>query len=156
MAEKEKKARFEVILFPTDFSEVSDNAAQYAMLLAKQYRARLHVVHVVDISKEAAGFYLPHISYSKLDSEMRQNATDALNSFVAKNFREYKNIETQVLSGEPYKEIVKYVAQAGADVIVMGTFGKEGLDRMLFGSTTERVMRKVTCPVLVIPPEHKP
>ncbi|MBI5493197.1 MAG: universal stress protein [Deltaproteobacteria bacterium] len=144
--------RFKRILFPTDFSEASINAAGYALALARQNKARLYVLHVVDVSDEAAGFYLPHLSFERLDKELMSSATEMLRNFIAKQFKGYRNIETQVAAGEPYKEILKVVKGADADVIVMGTLGKARIDRFIFGSTTERVMRSAKCPVLVIPP----
>jgi len=145
-----KDVKFKNILFTTDFSGASVHAASYAASLASSYGAALHVIHVVDTSEEAAGFYLPHLSFEKLDSELKDTAEAMLRKFCDKNFKGQKDLKMTVLTGEPYKEILK--AAAGADVIVMGTFGKAHLDRVLFGSTTERVMRKAKCPVLVIPP----
>lgn len=140
------------ILLPTDFSSVSEEAAAYALTLARQNKARLYVLHVVDTSHEAAGFYLPHLSYENLDKELKTVAADMLGKFASKMFRGYRNVERHVLAGEPSKEILKVVKGGAVDLIVMGTYGKEGIDRFFFGSTTERVMRKAGCPVLVIPP----
>ena len=146
-----KDRKFKNILFTTDFSEASVHAASYAASLARSYNAAVHVLHVVDTSEEAAGFYLPHLSFEKLDAELKDTAGAMLKKFCAKNFKAHEGLKATVVAGEPYKEILK--AAAGADVIVMGTFGKKGhLDRLLFGSTTERVMRMAKCPVLVVPP----
>lgn len=146
------KGKFEKILFTTDFSAASENAAEYALQLARQNRSRLYVLHVVDTSKEAAGFYLPHLSYEKLDAELKSAAEEMLKKFSAKVFKGFKNLELRVLKGEPYKEIIKLIKGNKIDIAVMGTFGKARIDRLLFGSTTERVVRSATCPVLVIPP----
>lgn len=151
-APKGKAKGFEKILFPTDFSEASERAAGYALMLARQNKARLFVVHVVDTSVEAAGFYLPHLSFEGLDNEMRAGAVELLEKFTAKNLKGYNNIEGQVLSGEPYRELLKVMKSSGIDLVVMGSSGKARMDRVMFGSTTERVMRKAACPVLVIPP----
>ena len=151
MAQKER-TKIEKILFPTDFSGASIHAAAYALLLAKTYKARLYVLHVVDTSEEASGFYLPHLSYEKLDKELMESAGEMLAKFCSTRFKGYRNIEKRVLSGEPYKEILKVIKGVDIDVIVMGTFGKARIDRFFFGSTTERVMRKASCPVFVIPP----
>ncbi len=141
---------FKNILFTTDFTEASVHAASHAASLARSYNAALHVLHVVDTSEEAAGFYLPHLSFEKLDEELKDTAGAMLRKFCEKNFKGQVGLKATVVTGEPYKEILK--AAAGADIIVMGTFGKAHLDRLLFGSTTERVMRRARCPVLVVPP----
>lgn len=147
-----KKQMFEDILFPTDFSDASVLAAAYALNLARSKKARLHVIHVLDTEKEAAGFYVPHISFEKLDKEMLVAAREMLKKFCAKHFKGVKNLEQTVAAGMPHKEILKAIKSTGADVVVMGTFGKAGLERFLIGSTTERVMRNAGCPVLIIPP----
>jgi len=146
-----KDIEFKNILFTTDFTEASVHAASYAASLARIYGAALRVLHVVDTSEEAAGFYLPHLSFEKLDEELKDTARAMLKKFCEKNFKGLDGLNATVVTGEPYREILQ--AAAGADVIVMGTFGKKAhLDRLLFGSTTERVMRRAKCPVLVIPP----
>lgn len=149
---RKENANIRNILFPTDFSGASIHAASYALSLAKAYKAKLHVVHVVDTSEEASGFYLPHLSFEKLDKELRESALAMLEEFCSLRFKGYKNIECRLLSGVPYKEILKLVKNIETDLVVMGTFGKAGIDRFFFGSTTERVMRKATCPVFVVPP----
>ncbi len=152
MAAKNNKRTISRILLPTDFTGASEAAAEYALMLARQNRARLYVLHVVDTSHEAAGFYLPHLSFEKLDKDLKTAASEMLDKFCSRMFKGYRNVERRVLAGEPYREILKVVKGGHVDLIVMGTLGKEGIDRFLFGSTTERVMRRAKCPVLVIPP----
>jgi nucleotide-binding universal stress UspA family protein len=142
--------QFETILFTTDFTDASVHAASFAISLARKYNAKLRVLHVVDTTEEAAGFYIPHLSYENLDAELEKTAAAILKKFCEKNLKGIEGYETGVLAGEPYKEILK--AAKDADLIVMGTFGKASLERILLGSTTERVMRKATCPVLIVPP----
>jgi nucleotide-binding universal stress UspA family protein len=144
--------RFERVLFTTDFSAVSEQAASFAHTMACQNRARLYVLHVIDTSGEPAGFYVPHVSFDKLDKEMVPAAQDMLKAFSARVLKGAKGIELRVLIGEPYKEIVKFINGQAIDVVVMGTGRRSGIDRFLFGSTTERVLRKADCPVLIIPP----
>lgn len=150
-----KKFRIQKILFTTDFTGASIHAAAYALSLAESYKAKLIVVHVVETAHEARGFYLPHLPYDRMDAEMVESATEMLRRFANMRFKGYKNIELRVLAGEPYKEILKVISGSDMDMVVMGTFGKARIDRVIFGSTTERVMRKSECPVLVVPPPGK-
>jgi len=143
---------FENILLPTDFSGASKDAAVYALKIARQHKAKLYLLHVMDVSSDAAGFYVPHQSYENLDEEMVVAAEAMLNNFASKNIKGYKNIELRVVSGEPYKEIIKSIKALKIDLCVMGTFGKAAIERFFVGSTPERVMRKALCPVLIIPP----
>ncbi|HLC17537.1 MAG TPA: universal stress protein [Thermodesulfobacteriota bacterium] len=147
------KKDFKRILLPTDFSDASEKAASYALSLARSYGAKLHVLHVVDLTDEPSGFYVPHLSYEKLNEEMKASAEKMLKRFTGRVFKGIKDIETHVVAGEPYKEIIRLVKDADIDVVVVGSSGKSGVDRFLFGSTAERVMRKLDRPVLVVPPE---
>lgn len=144
--------RFETIILPTDFTRASESAALYALGLARQHKARLIVAHVVDVRGSAAGFYLPHLSYEKLDAELLEAAGEMLSNFRARAVGSYKNTEERLLKGEPYMEILRLAASCKGCLVVMGTFGKARIDRFFFGSTTERVVRSAPCPVMVIPP----
>ena len=152
MATNSAHANFKRILLPTDFTEASAYAAAYALNMAVQYKARLFLLHVVDLTEDAAGFYVPHVSFGKLNKELADVAGVMLKKFCAKQFKGFKRLEMKVLAGEPYKEIIKTVKKDKIDVVVMGTFGRSGLDKFFFGSTTDRVLRKADRPVLVVPP----
>ncbi|MFQ5465404.1 MAG: universal stress protein [Thermodesulfobacteriota bacterium] len=143
---------FSRILFPTDLTEASDAAAEYALTMATHYKARLYVVHTVDTSGEAAGFYLPHISFENLDHEMVVNAEKMLDKYCARFFKGLEECVQEVYLGIPYEEILKAVEDKDIDLVIMGAFARGRLDHFLFGSTTERVMRKIDRPVLVVPP----
>ena len=147
-----QNAEFKTILFPTDFSDVSEAAACYALSMARKYRAGIVAVHVVDVSEEAAGFYVPHMSFDSLDEEMTAGAGNMLKKFCSRVFKGFRSYETRVVTGEPYKEILKAVKSEKADLVVMGSLGRGRLEKFIFGSTAERVMRQVNCPVLVVPP----
>ncbi len=155
MAEKSGPADFERILLPTDFTEASENAALYALNMATKYDARLYVLHVVDLTEDAAGFYVGHPSFENLDKEMLKAAEGMLEKFCAKQFDGFDGLEMKAVAGEPYKDILKAVDKDGIDIVIMGTCGKGGIERFFFGSTTERVLREADCPVLVIPPPGK-
>lgn len=144
---------FKNILFTTDFSDASAEAFSYALNMAKSYNAKLTIVHVVDTSREASGFYLPHISFDNLDKEMRSAAVCMLEKEYKKRLSAFKKHQYIVLCGTPHKEIIKCSNKIKADLVVMGTYGHSGIDHMVFGSTTERVLRKAQCPVLAIHPK---
>jgi nucleotide-binding universal stress UspA family protein len=150
---KEKRVKgFKRILFPTDLTTPSEYVFSYVVSLVRRYRAKLYVVHVVDTAHEAAGFYVPHPSFEKLHGEMREGAGGALKKFCSRRLKDIKDCEMAVLEGEPHREIAKFIDEKNIDLVVMATFGRGRVDRFIFGSTTERVMRKARCPVLVIPP----
>jgi nucleotide-binding universal stress UspA family protein len=141
---------FKTILFPTDFSESSDHAFQYAYSLAERFGARLVIVHVINEPVDLRGFYVPHISFDKLEEEIEEGARKMMEKFCRSHLRDYGNYETCILPGIPYDEIIKKGAEVGADLIVMATHGRTGLDHMLFGSTAEKVVRKSPIPVMTV------
>ena len=141
---------FKTILFATDFSESSDYAFQYAFALAKKFVARLLVMHVINEPVDLRGFYVPHISFEKLEEEIEEGAKKMMEKFCRTHIREYDNFETLIVPGIPYDEIIKKAAESSADLIVLGTHGRTGLDHVLFGSTAEKVVRKSPVPVMTI------
>jgi nucleotide-binding universal stress UspA family protein len=143
---------FKKILFPTDFSVASDYAMSYAISMAKRYKAKFFLLHVVDTTYDISGFYIPHISAEKLMQEMEDAAEKKLTNISSAISRRIKTREIVVKNGIPHKEILKFAKDKSIDMIIMGTHGKAGLDHLLFGSTTERVLRQANCLVLTIRP----
>ena len=141
---------FKTILFATDFSESSDYAFPYAHSLAKRFNARLLIVHVINEPVDLRGFYVPHISFDKLEEEIEEGAQKMMEKFCRTHIRDYDNYETFILPGVPYDEIIRKGVEMAADLIVMATHGRTGLDHMLFGSTAEKVVRKSPIPVMTI------
>jgi nucleotide-binding universal stress UspA family protein len=143
------------ILFPTDFSEGSYQALQYAVDMAKKYGARLYVMHVIyDIAK-ASGMYVPHTSVDKMYQEIREGAKKELERFAVEELSSMKDIERIIVVGTPHEEILKFAGDNKISIIVMGTHGRKGVDRILFGSTAAQVVRYAPCPVLTVrtPPQ---
>lgn len=141
---------FKTILFAADFSESSDYAFQYAHSLAKQFNARLLVVHIINEPVDLRGFYVPHISFEKLEEEIEEGAQKMMEKFCRTHIRDYDNFESFILPGIPYEEIIKKAEEESADLIIMGTHGRAGIDHVLFGSTAEKVVRKSPIPVMTI------
>ncbi len=148
--------KVERILFPTDFSEGSSHALPYAVDLAKHYNARLYILHIIyDIAK-ATESHIPHISADELYKELNTWATNEIDTCCIEETRGLLNVEKTVLKGIPYEEIIKFAANEKIDIIVMGTYGRVGLERFIFGSTAERVVRRAPCPVMTVKtPEHR-
>lgn len=145
---------FKKILFATDFSESSDHAFSCALSVARSFRARLLVLHVINELVDLRGFYVPHISFDKLEEEMEVGARKMMDKFMETRLADYPDVKSFVKPGIPYDEILKLAAEEGADLIVMGTHGRTGLDHVLFGSTAEKVVRKSPVPVMTIRSPH--
>ncbi len=138
------------ILFPTDFSEGAMNALPYAVDMVRHYGAKLYMIHVIHDLIAVSGLHIPHISVDEIYKEMAAAAKKELEEFGEIERRDAKNIEYAILRGVPYEEILKFVDKNNIDLIVIGTHGRKGLDRVLFGSTAERVVRNAPCPVLTV------
>jgi nucleotide-binding universal stress UspA family protein len=144
------------ILHPTDFSELSRHAYPVALDLARQYGARLVLLHVTHPPRPG------DISYGEIATELEPEGY--LNHLV-KELQEFcpplpnvqaegpapgASVEYVVREGEPAHEIVTVAQAFGCDLIVITTHGRTGLNRLLLGSTAERVIRLSRCPVLAI------
>ncbi len=138
------------VLFATDFSEGSSYALPYAVDLANKYGAKLFFVHVIYDLAQTSGFYVPHISLDEVYQDIEKGAMSALEKTFVEEMKNYKDVEHKVLKGKPYDEIVKFAAEEKVDLIVIGTHGRKGIDRLLFGSTAEQVVRHAPCPVLSV------
>ena len=141
---------FKTILFATDFSPSSEHAFKYALSLARKFESRLGIIHVINEPVDLRGFYVPHISFDQLEAEIEQGALKLMAEFCTRNAGDYPGIETFVVPGIPYDEIIKKAGELSADLVVVGTHGRTGLDHVLFGSTAEKVVRKSPVPVMTI------
>lgn len=141
---------FKTILFATDFSENSEYAFDYALAMARKYQALLAIVHIINEPVDLRGFYVPHISFESLEEEIEEGARKMMEKFCRTHVSDYENYQTFIVPGIPYDEIIKKAEDLKADLIIMGTQGRSGLDHVLFGSTAEKVVRKSPVPVMTI------
>lgn len=142
--------RFSTILVAVDFSDSSDNAFQLALSMAKTFSAQLIILHVINEPIDLRGFYVPHISFEKLEEEIEEGAEKMMQSFCRQHIDDFSAYETLIVPGMPHEQILAQAETKGADLIVLGTHGRTGLDHVLFGSTAEKVVRKSRFPVLTV------
>lgn len=138
------------ILFPTDFSEGSAEALKYAVEFTNRYGAKLYVLHVIYDVAKASGWYVPHVSMDAIYKDIQEGARKELDNFGVNELGGLKNIERIVQTGVPYQEIGNCAVKNKIDMIIIGTHGRTGIDRILFGSTTAQVVRNAPCPVLTV------
>lgn len=143
---------FKRILFCTDFSEDAHWAFTYALNLARNYKSRLLIFHVTPepVHPEQLSIYLPQEKLEELRMSQKKEINQQLETHYLKKIRGFKNYKVVLKEGEPFVEIIQMAKKESADLIVMGTHGRTGLDHILFGSTAEKVVRKSSCPVLTI------
>jgi len=142
---------YKTILCPLDFSDSSLRALEYALSLAKEADARLLLLHAIedvlgDAVVDTVGAMTVHDYYQQTEAE----AVTRLKSLVPDDARVWSRPEERIVRGRAYKEILKTVADEGVGLVVMGVQGKGIVDRFVFGSTTDRVIRDAGCPVLTV------
>lgn len=142
------------ILYPTDFSEPSKVALEYAAELARQFGAELEILHVMFDETQVVSFYLPQVTMQSLSTDIETGSAKQLDDFIqSQSALKGVNYTTKLIKGTPFIEITKHAKDTAADMIVIGTHGRTGLDHVLFGSTAEKVVRKAPCPVFTVRPE---
>ncbi len=146
-----------LILSPIDFSEFSIRAYRYALSLAEHYRAKLVAQHVVELSRHPSlGFVASGGLYDEFRKALHESAEQELRNFVKQHTHGQIHPELVVQQGAAADDILSFAQAKKADVIVMGTHGRRGFDRLVLGSVTDRVMRRAPCPVLAISkPSHE-
>lgn len=139
---------FRRILCPVDFSDGSRHALDHAVAIARWYGgtvAAVHVVHPIpyaDPLMAGAIIFMPE-DLDRTRQELAEFVTDETGTTP---------IDTAVVQGDATQTILKWAEDPPADLIVMGTHGRRGFERLILGSVTERVLRKASCPVLTVPP----
>ncbi len=139
------------ILVPTDFSDLSLAAMEYAKSFSIIFNTRIYLIHVVnDVSPVSVP--MVDVNSETALKDAAEKANKELNEFMVKKFPHDNNIAFVVRRGEVYKEIIKYAEEEQIDLIVMTTHGRTGLSRVLMGSIAEKVVRHSSVPVLTVKP----
>ncbi len=144
--------KIEKILVPVDFSPNSTVLLDTAVMFADKFKADVHAIFVVQTIQDYSGFYVPHIPINKLEEDMVRAAEGKMDNFIAEYPGAAAITQKKVFAGEVAEEIVEYAKREAADLIIMGTHGYKGLEKILFGSVAEKVVKMAGCPVLTINP----
>lgn len=146
------------ILLPTDLSTTSLSAADYAIELANQYKAKIHLLHVLEKTPPILVIRSLDLSQEKIIKSFEEEGRKSLENAV-KKIKKGTNTEVEIepvlRKGNDYEEIVKYSKEKKVDLIVIATHGRTGLLHTLLGSVAEKVIRYAKCPVLVITPQKR-
>ncbi len=139
------------ILCAVDLSEHSRCVAEYATTIAKATGAGVVVVYTAPSLSQYVGFHVPPNTIENFVGEIVTGAEKSMESFVAENFPGV-DAKGQVLIGYAAEEILNRAEDENVDMIIMGTHGRKGIDRILFGSVAEKVVKNAKQPVLTIRP----
>lgn len=137
------------ILCAVDFSPSSLRALSFAESLAEEADARLCVIHVVEPPSVFEPVPMGASGGAVSADELRAGARRKLDEAISQDARVYSHVSEVVISGKPYREILREAAEEESDLVVMGAHGG-ALSALAFGSTTNHVVREATCPVLTL------
>ena len=136
-------------LVPLDFSEYANQALEYAIHLASKLEARLTLLHVIQalpLGGVDMGLTLPFTLLQDLEAKI----TSSMQAYLERVTAAGLEGEIIIVKGVPFQEILETAKTQQVDLIVMGTYGRTGLQRVLLGSVAEKVVRLAPCPVLVV------
>jgi universal stress protein A len=138
---------YKVILVPIDFSECSNRTLEYATHIAARENANLWLLHVFRIPDYAAA----HHGWGPQDCRLaEQKAQEDLNAIAQEVFSKGIKVKACFRVGHPFEEIVLMANEPEVDLVVIGSHGYSAIQRLLLGSTAERVVEHASCPVLVV------
>jgi len=137
---------YRTILVPTDGSDASAAAVDHAVDLADRYDARIHALYVVD----SGSYGVLGESTPTVVGALREEGSRAVSAVAEAAADAGVEADTAVVEGAVHRSILDYADEADADLIVMGTHGRQGIDRYLLGSVTERIVRSSSLPVLTV------
>ena len=137
---------YQHILVPTDGSEAVESAIRQAIDLARDLDAHIHALYVVDTATATA---VPETQWSTMEDVIADAGRRALEAVASEAEAAGVPVTTAIRHGSPHEQILAATEAEDIDLVVMGTHGRSGLDRVLLGSVTEKVIRRSNVPVLV-------
>jgi nucleotide-binding universal stress UspA family protein len=135
---------------PIDFSDHSKNALRYAIPLAEQFGASLHLVFVVEPTIYPADLGFGQVVLPGVEKELKAKAGEELQALIEREIGTRAPASASVRIGSPHQEILDEAEDQKADFIVVAAHGHSAVEQLLFGSTADRIVHHATVPVLVV------
>jgi len=150
-------SRIKTVVTPIDFSDNSSLVMESAAYMAGTFKADLHVIYIVQNFEDYSGFFVPQMNVPNIEHELFVGAQEQMEKFCNEHSSFFVSIGAhevvhKVLVGDVSEKIVEYASEFGGDMIVMGTHGYKGLERIMFGSVADKVVKTAGCPVMTINP----
>ncbi|MDR2161676.1 MAG: universal stress protein [Desulfovibrio sp.] len=137
------------ILCPVDFSYNSEQVAQYAASVAKSFGASLELLYISPVLSDIGGHHeVDPQKIRSLEQDIFSGSSAIMDRFIKDNASDVQ-ATGKILMGNPAESILQRAGEIGADLLVIGTHGRKGVEHMLFGSVAEKVIRAASIPVLV-------
>ena len=141
------------IVYCTDFSENSKAAFEVALDLAQKYKAKLFLLHVVPplvFPSPVMEEFITEQTHLQFTHDVIKGSMEQIEKTFVKKLGAFSDYEVKILNGHPSSEILRFLEDHSADLVVMGTHGLTGLAHFFLGSTAEKVVRRAPCSVLTI------
>lgn len=138
------------IIVPVDFLQHTYQVAEYALYVAQKLGAAIFFTHVVEEAHVYGDFADP--SLENYASRVAENAKARMNKLVGKFRESGTDCEGKIYQGDITDSIIQCVKEQGGDLIIIGTHGRKGLEKMWLGSVAEHVVKKAPCPALTFNP----
>ena len=143
---------FKNILFPVDLSESSEKIAPYVQAVAEKFESKIHLLFVARVLDYFASIYVSAPSINAMEKDIMEGAEKRIDEFVDQHFSDYPGTKATVVSGDAAEQIINYIQAEGIDLVIMGTHGRKGLDKVIFGSVADRIVKTAPIPVMVVNP----
>ncbi len=141
----------ENVLIPTDFSACADNALNHALEVADRFGARLHILHVVnELDPDWYGITDAQERAVKLRDQIKTEARERLENMLPEEGHDLEATVSLQLSFDVADTIHEYVEEREIDLVIMGTHGRQGLDRLMLGNVADKIIRHAPCPVMTV------
>lgn len=140
------------ILFPIDFASNFESLVPWVSTFAKKFDATIHVLFVAQDLSNFSTFYVPHGNIQEFQQQAVDSAKKRMAAAVDELFKDFSKLETRVVLGSPADKILELAKTEKVDLIIMGAHGRTGLERAIFGSVANKVVKSAPCPVLTVHP----
>lgn len=142
------------IVLPVDFSEFNRLTARYAHALAEIFSAEIEAVHVFEQTVHPSFYAIGVQSIFEVDTDLKGRAEKAVEDFM-RDAGVDMQFKCTLVEGRSAEEIAKVAARNTGSIVIIGSHGSGGLERLIMGSTTEKLLRLAECPVLVVKPDER-
>lgn len=151
-----KMHEIKTVITPIDFSDNAGLVVESAAYMAGTFGANLHVIFIVQNFEDYSGFFVPQMNVPNIEQELFIGAEEQMDNFCKEHNEFFQKagirVNNKVLVGDVAEKIVEYASEIEGDLIVMGTHGYKGLERIMFGSVADQVVKSAGCPVMTINP----
>jgi nucleotide-binding universal stress UspA family protein len=140
------------ILFPIDFASNYETLVPWVETLGAKFDATVYLLFVAQDLAHFATFYVPHGNIEEFQQQAIESARKRMAAVVEEFAKKFPKLETRVELGSPAEKILAFAQKEKIDMIVMGAHGRAGLERAIFGSVANKVIKSASCPVLAVHP----